>query len=291
MNDVEKYGLFAVIFVGGLLLVIGLQGGFSSAPKVAPVVIGGELPTATSSAPVATAQSAGNRVRVKSIMPETSFDWSEPPIAYPGDRASAQPSASDEGTPLSAVAPAGAPVSAAPAGAQGAPSSVALAKTADATAPNGMHTVAAGETLSTIAAHFLGSESRWKDLVKLNPGLDPRKLKIGMQIRVSGPAETADASHAAKPVAPPAAVKPETASSDKASDKTAAATPDKSASATPAADKTAGRTHTVVKGDTLGAIAKKYLGSTARADDVYNANKDVLKSKDDLKLGQVLRIP
>ena len=28
MSDVEKYGLFAVVFVGGLLLIIATQGGF-----------------------------------------------------------------------------------------------------------------------------------------------------------------------------------------------------------------------------------------------------------------------
>ncbi|HTE04724.1 MAG TPA: LysM peptidoglycan-binding domain-containing protein [Planctomycetota bacterium] len=271
MNDVEKYGLFAVIFIGGLLLVIGLQGGFSSAPKVAPVVIGGDVPPVAAVAPVA-AQSAGNRVRVKSIMPETSFDWTEPPIAYPGERASALPGAADEGTPLSVVAPAGAPVAAAPAApAASAPAPVVIA------APAGMHVVAKDETLSSIAARYLGSESRWKDLVKLNPGLDPRKLKIGTQIRVSGEAEVADARPAKAPAAKP--VTPLTA------------TPDKPAAAAAPVARAAGRTHTVVKGDTLGAIAKTYLGSTAKADELYTANKDVLKSKDDLKLGQVLRIP
>ncbi len=262
MSDVEKYGLSAVIFVGGLLLVIGLQGGFSSAPDMAPVVIGDEAPAVGASATNGAPLTAGNRVRVVPIMPGTSFDWNEKPIAYPGDRASARPAMSDEPAALNVVVPAGAPVV--------------------VTAPSGMHTVASGETLSTIAARYLGSESRWKELVKLNPGLDPHKLKIGMSIRVSGeapvvaaaPAQAAGTGGAAVP-APVVPVK---------------ATPAKPVAA-PASAAVPGRTHTVVKGDTLGAIAKKYLGSATRADDLFAANKDILKSKDALKLGQVLRIP
>jgi nucleoid-associated protein YgaU len=58
-----------------------------------------------------------------------------------------------------------------------------------------------------------------------------------------------------------------------------------------AASRSEARTHTVAKGDTLGEIAQQYLGSAQRADDLYRANTHVLKNKDDLKIGQVLRIP
>ena len=34
----------------------------------------------------------------------------------------------------------------------------------------------------------------------------------------------------------------------------------------------AARTHTVVDGDTLAALAERYLGSSARADEIYQAN-------------------
>ena len=45
--------------------------------------------------------------------------------------------------------------------------------------------------------------------------------------------------------------------------------------ATPA-DETA-RTHTVVDGDTLAALAERYLGSAARAEEIYQANRDMLR--------------
>jgi nucleoid-associated protein YgaU len=258
MSDVEKYGLFAVVFVGGLLLVIALQGGFSgedpqAAAAGSPVVITGDVPL---SAPTADASRPPSRVRVKSIMPDTPFEWSEPPIAYPGERASALPESAGGSA---APSPAGAPMPAGAPQAAGIPVAGAAA---------GTHVVVSGDTLSAIAARYLGNESRWKELVKLNPGLDPKNLKLGQQVRVSGAAPAGSPAVAAAP-------------------KSEAATPKPAAA--PAAS--GSRTHTVVKGDTLGAIAKKYLGSTARADDLYAANRDVLKSKDDLALGQVLRIP
>ena len=52
-----------------------------------------------------------------------------------------------------------------------------------------------------------------------------------------------------------------------------------------------GRTHTVTDGETLSSIAGKYLGSQARYQEVFQANRDQLKSANDLKLGMKLNIP
>ena len=49
--------------------------------------------------------------------------------------------------------------------------------------------------------------------------------------------------------------------------------------------------HTVVKGDTLSAIAKKTLGSASRYMEIFEANKPMLKHPDKIYPGQVLRIP
>jgi LysM repeat protein len=56
----------------------------------------------------------------------------------------------------------------------------------------------------------------------------------------------------------------------------------------------AGRKHTVQAGDTLYKIAQRYYGSagaSARADAIYQANRDVMKSKSDLKPGMELKLP
>ncbi|HUQ69798.1 MAG TPA: LysM peptidoglycan-binding domain-containing protein, partial [Planctomycetaceae bacterium] len=49
--------------------------------------------------------------------------------------------------------------------------------------------------------------------------------------------------------------------------------------------------HIVRNGDTLSSIAQQYLGSTARYQDVYEANRDRLKTPNDLRIGQEIRIP
>lgn len=49
--------------------------------------------------------------------------------------------------------------------------------------------------------------------------------------------------------------------------------------------------HTVVKGDTLSAIAKKTLGNANRYNEIFEANKPMLTHPDKIYPGQMLRIP
>jgi nucleoid-associated protein YgaU len=51
------------------------------------------------------------------------------------------------------------------------------------------------------------------------------------------------------------------------------------------------RTHRVTGGDTLTGLAARYLGSSARYKEIYEANRDVLQAPNDLRAGMVLRIP
>ena len=51
------------------------------------------------------------------------------------------------------------------------------------------------------------------------------------------------------------------------------------------------RTHTVVKGDTLYALARCYYDSAQRWKDIYEANRDRLTDPDLLLIGEVLVIP
>ena len=50
-------------------------------------------------------------------------------------------------------------------------------------------------------------------------------------------------------------------------------------------------TYTVQPGDTLSAIAKKFLGNANDYMDIFNANRDQLSDPDRIKPGQVLKIP
>lgn len=49
--------------------------------------------------------------------------------------------------------------------------------------------------------------------------------------------------------------------------------------------------HTVVKGDTLSAVAKKTLGNANRYNEIFEANRPMLSHPDKIFPGQVLRIP
>jgi len=49
--------------------------------------------------------------------------------------------------------------------------------------------------------------------------------------------------------------------------------------------------HKVVSGDTLSKIAKRYLGDANAYMKIFDANKDVLKDPNMIKVGQELKIP
>lgn len=57
------------------------------------------------------------------------------------------------------------------------------------------------------------------------------------------------------------------------------------------APKTTGKTHTVVSGDTLWGIAKKYYGNGSQYTKIATANKDKVKNPNLIYPGQVLTIP
>ena len=70
----------------------------------------------------------------------------------------------------------------------------------------------------------------------------------------------------------------------------APATPKATAAATPKAPP-AGGVHVVATGDTLGSIAVRYYGGLSGVKKIRDANQDVLKGGDKLKLGMKLKIP
>lgn len=134
--------------------------------------------------------------------------------------------------------------------------------TAPAAVPNSTkYTIKAGDTLSTIAGDFYKDTRKWSVIAKANPGVDPSRLKVGQVINV--PTEGA--------VARQATTVPERAS---------------------AAPRAGGSTHTVAKGETLAAIAERYLGSKGAWKKLYDANKDAIGSDPaKLKVGTKLVIP
>ena len=60
---------------------------------------------------------------------------------------------------------------------------------------------------------------------------------------------------------------------------------------TPATRPPGVRRHTVQSGDTLSKLAQQYYGNRAKWRDIFAANRNVMKSETDLKIGQELKIP
>lgn len=46
------------------------------------------------------------------------------------------------------------------------------------------YVIAKGDTLDKISARLLGTSKRWREILTLNPGLDPKKLKVGATIKL-----------------------------------------------------------------------------------------------------------
>jgi nucleoid-associated protein YgaU len=166
-----------------------------------------------------------------------------PPLAF--NRTAAPPAA----TPATPPAVTPAPVVAADATPPTSPTS--------ATAGPREHVVASGETLSSIAARFLGSESRWAEIAKANPGVNPNSMRVGTKLAIPSVAS----------------------GSPSAGTRTA------SAPAASAGD------YVVKAGDTLTGIARQTMGS-ADWESIYEANRSVIGANPAaLRVGMRLSIP
>lgn len=55
--------------------------------------------------------------------------------------------------------------------------------------------------------------------------------------------------------------------------------------------RSSGRTYTVKSGDTLSHIAQQYYGKASEYPKIFDANRNILDNPDQIKPGQVLKIP
>lgn len=132
---------------------------------------------------------------------------------------------------------------------------------ASAPASGSHYKVKRGDTLSSIAKATLGAANRYPEIIALNPGLDPNRMKVGQELALPGAARTPAAS---APKSAPAVAK----------------------SATPAA---AGTTYTVRRGDSLWTIAEAQLGDGDRYTELATLNPQIDPKR--LVVGAKLRLP
>jgi nucleoid-associated protein YgaU len=127
-----------------------------------------------------------------------------------------------------------------------------------------VHVVKGGETLSDISKLHYGTTTKWKEIVKANPGIDPEGLKVGQKIKLPEIAGAPKVPESGTP-ASTESIKP-TASS-----------------ANPAA------TYTVKAGDTPASIAKSQMGPKGDWKKIVEANPGLDPNK--MRIGQKLVIP
>ena len=171
MTDVEKYGLFALVFVVSILGLAWLLGPDDALPaglggtraEALSVVL--ERPAARSAAealprlrqgaaPRRSQQGAGNkagqpRVARYSVAPlidtQAEFRFDDAPVSYPGERSASLP----------------------------APAAGFL-----------QHSIRKNETLSDVSKLYYGTNHDWRVILKANPGLDETKLQVDQLILV-----------------------------------------------------------------------------------------------------------
>lgn len=127
-----------------------------------------------------------------------------------------------------------------------------------------------GQTLSEIAAEHLGASGQWPRIMQVNTDQleKPEQLRAGMKLRIPADDEAQVIDQANGALAQGNGNTPEQ-------------TPRESA----------GQTYTVKAGDSLSKIAGEKLGDKGRFNEIFEANRDQLKSQDDIKVGMKLRLP
>jgi nucleoid-associated protein YgaU len=140
------------------------------------------------------------------------------------------------------------------------------------------YTWKSGDTFATVASRFYGDPSRLATLKRLNEGRSD--VQPGERVLIA----VYDLDGSPAPAVAPAAAADKKVAAAPAKPDAPAATPVAAASGT-------ARSHLVKDGESLWKIAKQELGSGARWNEIYTANRDVLSSPEALHTGQKLRIP
>jgi nucleoid-associated protein YgaU len=267
MGQLEKYGLYVLCLVIFLILGVTIwgDGTLPQTTRKGAAPGASELKAPAGPASALPRTDPANAARGVASMDEL-LQATPPPKAAPR----AEPRT--EGKPADAAARTGGgsgPADAAAAGgakdaketAKGEP----VAAAPDAKRPT--YKVEKDDTFESIARKRLGSGALYPQILRLNPNVDPRRLREGQEITLPSAADLAAAG-----------VGKSAAANAKAKD----AAPAGGAKAAP-------RSYTVKRGDTFEGIARRELGSHRRVEDIRVLNPDVDPTR--IKEGNKILLP
>lgn len=125
------------------------------------------------------------------------------------------------------------------------------------------HVVAKGDNLFKLAKQHLGDGHRWRRIAEANPGVVDSQGNVKVGVRLTIPAAAS------------------------------ASVPAPRAQAAPSAREQAATTrpYEIKKGDTLGLIAQRELGTVKRTGEIIALNRSIIKDADSVPLGVTIRLP
>jgi nucleoid-associated protein YgaU len=150
-------------------------------------------------------------------------------------------------------------------------------KKVKAATDNGNYVVQAGDTLPKIAMKVYGDPNRWQDLMVINNIENGNRIFVGQKLRTASPGSNVKAPE--NHFVPDHEIE-ETADTSVSAD---------AAEADASFYGQTGGSYTIQRGDTLGTIAKRILGSSKRWREISRANPEINPNR--LIVGQEIVIP
>jgi nucleoid-associated protein YgaU len=157
----------------------------------------------------------------------------------------------------------------------------------DLNEPQQTHKIVDGDTLPGLSQQFLGRPDRYMEIFDYNRDVlrSPDVLPIGAELRIPSRLSLPSTASANPPSI---ASSPASAPAAKAAPLVPLVTP----SAQPASSQSSNaHTYKVQPGDNLIDIARKVYGDGRRNEDLYEANRRIMRNPGDLKPGMVLTVP
>lgn len=272
MHSIERYGIVALLFLVVTIVAVLLWDGKEADPEIPgarPTTV--ERPAVTTAPPRERATPAAPAPDDRVVL---TADARPGPLTLATARHREALEAPVEEPPVERLEEA--PPATSPAGGNEASTPAPAARPRERTAspsvpaPAGRRTyvVKAGDTLGEIAQYQLGTSRRWKEIVAVNDGLDPNRLRVGQTILLPS----------ADPGAPVTAVARE-----------AAGPASSQGTAIPSGAPRSAPTYRVAAGDSLWRIAQRTLGDGNRWHEIADLNPRV--DPDKLAAGVLLTLP